>query len=71
MKKKKESLVGTSEKWREKMASTSRNISCPFAGIIYPGKFKKKIAFRQVSTMLSTDRKKALESVLSQNNVTF
>ena len=53
------------------MVSTSWNISCPFAGIISPGKFKKKIAFRLVSIMLSTDRKKALESVLSQNNVTF
>ena len=56
----------------ESMVSTSQNTSCPLAGIILPQqKFSSKYGFRLISIMLSTSRKKALESLPSQNDVTI
>ena len=57
---------------RERTVSTSQKISCPLEGIISPQQeFFKNITFLLISIILSTSRKKALESMHSQNNVTF
>ena len=66
------SIFGSEKIWdysKQGMVSTRKKFSCPLAGIIFP--LQELFYKNWIPIMLSTGRKKALESVPSQNNVTF